>query len=161
MKTRTRKTRNGTKQLQNPGALKPVSGATPALRRLLGLPRWTIILLTVALVAGASFAAFELLLPGRIPPELVGQWRVVGGELSGMTLEFKRNGSMTGKALVNGQENVIEGEAEVTGNTLRTTTTNPFTAKSETGTQTIVSLTETELITQDAKGTRIKMVRVQ
>jgi uncharacterized protein (TIGR03066 family) len=77
-----------------------------------------------------------------------------------MTLEFRRNGSMIGKAIVNGQLNVMEGMAEVNGNTLRTTTTNPYTGKSETGTQTILKLTETELVTQDDKGTKITMKRV-
>jgi uncharacterized protein (TIGR03066 family) len=115
----------------------------------------------VAVVFAASFAVFEFVLPGRIPPELVGEWRVVDGAQSGMTLEFKRNGTMTGKALVNGKEHAIEGEAEVSGNTLRTTTTNPFTKKSETGTQTIVVLTATELVTEDASGTKITMKRVR
>jgi uncharacterized protein (TIGR03066 family) len=153
MKSKTRKA----KQAPNPQAKapKPAGGNAASGRK------WILMVAAAAVVCAASFAVFEFILPGKIPPELVGEWRVVGGDLSGMTLEFKRNGSMTGKALVNGQENVIEGEAEVTGNTLRTTTTNPFTGKSETGTQTIVTLTETELVTQDAKGTKITMTRVR
>jgi uncharacterized protein (TIGR03066 family) len=125
------------------------------------LSRWLLIGLCVALVAGVSFAVFEFVLPGKIPPELVGEWRVVGGPLDGMTLEFKRNGTMTGRAVVNGKHNEMEGEAEVSGTTLRTTTTNPMTGRSETGTQTIVTLTRTELVTEDQKGTRITMSRVR
>jgi uncharacterized protein (TIGR03066 family) len=115
----------------------------------------------IAVVTVASFAVFAFILPGKLPPELVGEWRVVGGDMHGMTLEFKRNGTMIGKAIVDGKDHLLEGQAEVTGTTLRTTTTNPFTGRSETGTQTIVSLTETELVTEDAKGTRITMKRVR
>ena len=45
----------------------------------LRLPKWLVVDIAIALVAGASYAACVFLLPGRIPPELVGQWRVVGG----------------------------------------------------------------------------------
>lgn len=67
--------------------------------------------------------------------------------------------AMIGKAMINGKEGLIEGSAHVSGNTLRTTPTNPFTRKEETGTQTIVTLTETEFVTEDQRGTRISMVR--
>jgi hypothetical protein len=67
---------------------------------------------------------------------------------------------MIGKARMNGKEGLIEGMAEVDGKTLRTTTTNPFTGRKDTGTQTIVTLTETEFVTEDQKGTRITMKRV-
>src|SRR5262245_46877949 len=138
MKTGIRKGRSP-KPAQDRGAPKPAP-------RVFGLPRWAVILLTIALVAGVSFLAFEFLLPGRIPRELVGRWRVVGGSMDGTTFEFQRNGTMIGKATVNGKEGLIEGTAEVSGNTLRTTTTNPFTRKSDTGMQTIVTLTETEFV---------------
>ena len=123
------------------------------------LPKWLVGLVCIALVAGVSFVAFELLLPGKIPPELVGEWRVVGGQMDGTIFEFQRNGAMTGRLTKDGNDRLIEGTAEVGGNTLRTTTTNPFTKRPETGTQTIVTLTENEFVTEDAKGTRIRMVR--
>jgi uncharacterized protein (TIGR03066 family) len=132
-----------------------------APQRLLGLPRWAVILLTVAIVAGVSFATFELLLPGRIPPQLVGQWRVVGGPMDGTIFEFQSNGTMIGRKSLGDKEGLIEGTAEATGETLRTTTTNPFTRKAETGTQTIVTLTENEFVTDDHRGTRVTMIRVR
>jgi uncharacterized protein (TIGR03066 family) len=152
MKTKARKS----KKTQSPGA--PATVQAP--RGPLWLPRWLLVALCIAVVAGVSFAVFELVLPGRIPPELVGRWRVVGGPTDGMTLEFRRNGTMLGKATIDGKDGVIEGTAEVTDNTLRTTTTNPFTGKGETGRQTIVTLTETDLVTEDARGNQVKMVRV-
>jgi uncharacterized protein (TIGR03066 family) len=123
--------------------------------------RWVLMAVAIAVVAAASFAVFEFILPGKIPPELVGEWRVVGSNLSGMTVEFRRNGGMTGKAIIDGKESVLEGHAEVTGNTLRTTTTNPYSGRSDTGIQTIISLSEMEFVTEDEKGMRITMKRVR
>src|SRR5262245_39224123 len=123
----------------------------PQVRRW--LPMLFAFLIAIAVVAGGSFALFNYLLPSRIPEEMVGEWRVVGGDLSGMTLEFERNGRMTGRSVLKGIEREMEGEAHVTGTTLRTTTKNPLTGKSATGIQTIISLTETELVTEDQKGT--------
>jgi uncharacterized protein (TIGR03066 family) len=152
MKSKTHKAKQAS--IPQAKAPKPAGGNAASRKRLL-------LVVAVAVVFAASFAVFEFVLPGKIPPEIVGEWRVVGGDWSGMTLEFKRNGSMTGKVFANGKDNVIEGEAEVDGKTLRTTTTNPYTGKSETGTQTIITLTPTELVTQDAKGATITMQRVR
>jgi uncharacterized protein (TIGR03066 family) len=161
MNAKARKTGNGAKQKQNPNAPKTSTGATPAPRRLLGLPRWAVILLLVAIVAGTSFAVFQFLLPGRIPPQLVGQWRVVGGPMDGTFFEFQSNGTMIGRRTLGDKEGLIEGTAKAAGKTLRTTTTNPFTRKAETGTQTIVTLTENEFVTEDERGTRVTMVPVR
>src|SRR5262245_17205177 len=124
-------------------------------------PQWAAALLAVALAAGATFALFEFVLLARLPAEVVGEWRVVGGEMDGATFEFRRNGTMVGRLTVQGKEGLIEGTAEVSGKTLRTTTTNPLTGKAETGTQTIVTLTEREFVTEDGKGTRVTMTRVR
>jgi uncharacterized protein (TIGR03066 family) len=144
---------------QNQRSPKTPGSAVLGQRRFLGLPRWVFILLLVALAAGASFVAFELLLPGRIPAELVGHWRVVGGQMDGTIFEFQRNGAMIGRKSLGDKDGLIEGTAEVSGNTLRTTTKNPFSGRAETGTQTIVLLNDTELVTEDRQGTRIAMVR--
>jgi uncharacterized protein (TIGR03066 family) len=125
------------------------------------LPQWAAALLAVALAAGGTFALCEFALLARLPAEVVGEWRVVGGELDGATFEFRRDGTMVGRFLMQGQEGLIEGKAEGSGKALRTTTTNPFTRKAETGTQTIVTLTETEFVTEDGKGTRVTMTRVR
>jgi uncharacterized protein (TIGR03066 family) len=153
MKSRAR----NLKRSPNPLAKAPnLAGGNATGRR-----KWLVIVAAAVVVAAASFAIFEFVLPGRIPPELVGEWRVIGGELDGMTLEFNRNGTMRGTAVVNGKRNEIEGEAQVTRTTLRTRTTNPLTGRSETGIQTIVTLTETDLVTEDARGTQITLKRVR
>jgi uncharacterized protein (TIGR03066 family) len=138
-----------------------ISSAPEAPPRRRWLPQWAATLLAVALAAGATFALFEFVLLARLPAAVVGQWRVVGGEMDGATFEFRRDGTMVGKLTVQGKEGLIEGKAEVSGKTLRTTTTNPFTGRAETGTQTIVSLTERELVTEDGKGARVTMQRVR
>jgi uncharacterized protein (TIGR03066 family) len=156
MKAKTHKAGKHAQANNNP-ATSP--GVSP--RRLFGLPKWLVILLVVGVVAGVSFAAFELLLPARIPPELVGEWRVVEGPLKGMTLEFKRNGAMTGRAVIDGKAGEMDGTAEVDGDILRTTTKNPLSGKRETGSQHIVTLTDTDFVTQDDKGTRVVMRRTR
>ena len=150
---RTRRHRDGTAQTGG--------GGKPPAPRARWLPKWAAVLLVVALVAGGAFAVFEFILPSRIPRELVGEWRVVGGELSGATFEFRRDGSMTSTFRTGDKEFAMDGKAEVTGKTLRTATNNPFTGRAESGTQTIVTLTETEFVTEDGKGARITMKRVR
>jgi uncharacterized protein (TIGR03066 family) len=161
MKAKARNANNPAHQKQNPNSAKATTNAMPAPYRLLGLPRWAVILFVVASVAGASFAAFAFLLPGRIPPALVGRWRVVGGQMDGTIFEFQRNGTMIGRKTLDDKEGLIEGTAEAADRTLRTTTTNPFTRKAETGTQSILTLTENEFVTEDESGTRVTMVRVR
>jgi uncharacterized protein (TIGR03066 family) len=123
------------------------------------VPKWALVLLVIAVAAGATFALFEFVLIARLPAELVGRWHVSEGEMAGATLEFRRNGTMTVRMTVAGKDYLMEGTATVSGKTLRTTAENPLTGKAETGAQTIVTLTETELVTQDGKGTRVTMRR--
>jgi uncharacterized protein (TIGR03066 family) len=151
MKSKTRKA----KQTPSPQAKPPKpSDGNAGTRR-----KWIIMVAAAVVVAAALFAVFEFLLPDRIPPELVGRWQVVEGDWAGMTLEFKRNGAMTGRPL-GAQDRLVEGHASVEGKLLWTTTTNPFTGREETGTQKILTLTGTELVTEDSKGTRITMKRI-
>jgi uncharacterized protein (TIGR03066 family) len=159
MKSRERKLKHAPNRLHGmPGK---AGRGTTAPRSDRTRRKWVLVIAIIAIAFVASFAVFEFVLPGKLPSELVGEWRVVGGPMNGMTLQFKRNGTMIGKATVQGKDSEMEGQAEVAGNTLRTTTTNPFTGRPETGTQTIITLTETEFVTEDPKGTRITMQRIR
>jgi uncharacterized protein (TIGR03066 family) len=115
----------------------------------------------VAVAAGGTFALFEFVLLPKVPAEMVGRWQVVGGTMNGAVMEFHRDGTMIGRHFVDGKEAVLEGSVVVRGKTLHTTTVNPFTNRAETGIQTIVTLTETEMITEEKSGTRVTMKRVQ
>ena len=123
--------------------------------------RWLKVLLVLIAVAGSTFALFEFVLIARVPPELVGRWQVIDGPFRTMTMEFQRDGTMTGRAVIDGQERELEGTASMRGNKLTTTTTNPFTGKRDSATQTVLSLTDTEFVTVDEQGTRIVMRRIK
>jgi uncharacterized protein (TIGR03066 family) len=138
----------------------PLTPAKP-LRRGRWLPRWAVVLLIVALAAGASYALFDLVLPARLPQELVGTWRVVEGDMRGATFEFRRDGTMLGRYIQGSKEGIIEGTVAVEGKTLRTATIKPFTKRTETGAQTIIALTDTEFVTEEPRGSRIRMERVR
>jgi uncharacterized protein (TIGR03066 family) len=140
------------------GLAKPAGNSSVSVRGR--VPRWGIALLVVVLTAAGTFALFEYVLVSKVPPELVGRWRVVGGQMDGFVMEFTRQGAMTGRKTATDEEPIIEGRARVSGKTLSTTTLNPYTGKEDTGTQAIVSLTATEFVTEDAKGMRISMQRL-
>jgi uncharacterized protein (TIGR03066 family) len=153
------KTLKGSQASKNSEA-KTVGGTKRPVSRRRWLPTWAIVLLLVALSGAAAYALLDYVILAKVPTELVGRWRVVSGQMTGATFEFRRDGTMIGRMFVDGKENVLEGKAKSDGKTLRTTSTNPFTGKSETGTQTILTLTATELVTEDKNGTRVMMERV-
>jgi len=124
------------------------------------LRNWGIGLLVVLLGAAGTFALFEFVILSKIPPELVGRWRVVGGQMEGAIFDFHRNGAMTVSMHRDGKEWRMDGTAEVSGKTIRTTTEHPITKEEQTGRQTIITLTETEFVTQDANGTEVRMQRL-
>jgi uncharacterized protein (TIGR03066 family) len=157
MKAKARKSKQG----QHGQTATPTPAVSQPPRGGLRLPKWLLFVGCIALVAGVTFVVFEFVLPGRVPPELAGKWRVVGGPMDGTVFEFQRNGTMIGRRPMGDREGRIEGTAEVIDQTLRTTTTNPYTGRTETGTQIIVTLTETEFVTEDARGTRVTMTRVR
>jgi uncharacterized protein (TIGR03066 family) len=159
MKIKTRKDKRKNQETRD--TQKTPGANSPSGKRRFGWPKWLAILAVIGVIAGVSFAAFDFIIPGRLPPELVGKWRVEGGPLQGMTIEFKRDGSMNSRAFVDGKQWQMSGTAEVDGKTLRTTAENPFTHKMDTGSQTIISLTESEFVTEDKTRTRITMRKVQ
>jgi hypothetical protein len=92
------------------GTAQPSAGEPPAPGRGRWWWPWAVALLAIALTAGVTGALFEFILSGQVPPELVGRWRVVGGEMTGATMEFRRDGTMVGKFTAAGKEGLIEGQ---------------------------------------------------
>ena len=150
--------RKARKQAANP---RPAAPGNPPPRGGRRLFRWAVVLMAIALAAGTSYALFDYVLPSRLPAELLGTWRVVEGDMRGATLEFRRDGTMLGTFIQGDKEGTIEATVEVEGKTLRTTTVNPFTKRPETGAQTIIALTDTEFVTEEPRGSRIRMERVR
>ncbi|MCI0461454.1 MAG: hypothetical protein L0Z62_31270 [Gemmataceae bacterium] len=124
------------------------------------LLKGTAALLVIALVGGATYALFHLVLWARIPNQMAGKWLVHEGELHGATLEFFRNGTMVGTVNLDGRKATIQGKVEVEGDKLHITSIHPLTKKQHTDTQTIRSLTDSEFILVDRKGTVIRMERL-
>jgi uncharacterized protein (TIGR03066 family) len=117
-------------------------------------------LFAAALLVG--FLAYRWLRPG-LPEEVVGTWRVQGGEQAGAVLEFRRDGSF--QALMDWpgkrEKGVVEARVEVEGETIRFLSVNPITQREEAKMQTIKQLTETEMVLEDQRGARSKLIRVE
>lgn len=110
----------------------------------------------------------KLIPPGQVPAEsraderdLIGKWVVVGGEQDGATFDFLRDGTMVGRINLKGREGIINARVTVSGSKLHITTQDPTTKRDYTVTQTIVTLTQQDLVVEDEKGQRIRMQRVQ
>src|SRR5689334_12014614 len=93
------------------------------------VPRWVVAVLIVGVLAGGGIVAYEYLKPSRLPPEMVGRWRVVKGyQDSNATIEFFSDGTMIARVPgLDGTEGVVKARIEVDGDTLKTISTNPFT----------------------------------
>src|SRR5262249_23643103 len=132
-----------------PAADKP----TARKRRL-----WPLLLICLLGSAVASFVIFKYIAP-RIPGELVGTWRVVEGPLKGATLEFTWYGTATATEYKQGKKETVNFSVEVDEDIIFLTTRDAF-GKQETLTQTILEVTDNELIIQDADRKTYRMVRV-
>jgi hypothetical protein len=131
-------------------------GTPPAQAPRRWLPGWAVPVLCVAVGAAVTIAVFEFWILSRLPTALLGKWVVVEGEMEGATLEFFRDG--TGKLTNRGNVGTVKAKVSEDGKTLWTTVADPVTGKEVTHTQTIVSLTETELELED-RGTVLKLER--
>ncbi len=148
------KRRRATGEGPPPGAPRPAAG-----RRL---APWARALLWLALSAGATFAAFELLSPTRLPPALRGTWVVVEGDLKGASLEFFRDGTLIGKVKKDGERRAVEekpreeillrGQVRLHEDTLHVTTEGPGPGGQSVAEQRILDLTESQLVLEDEAG---------
>jgi hypothetical protein len=133
-----------------PAAVKP----TAPKRRL-----WLFLLLCLLGSSVASFVIFKYIAP-RIPRELVGTWQVVEGDLKGATLEFRWYGTATATEYKQGKKETVDFSVEVDDDIIYLTTKDAF-GRQETLTQTILDLSDNELIIQDADRKTYRMVRVR
>jgi uncharacterized protein (TIGR03066 family) len=138
------------------GASGPLQPAAPRH----WLPRWAVAVVCVALSAAATFAVCEYLLLSKVPRALLGKWVVAEGELEGATLEFFRDGTMRLRFSKEGKQLDDTVKIRTEDKTLWSTTRNPMTGKVETASQTIVSLTDSQCVLEDEKGTVLRLDRV-
>jgi uncharacterized protein (TIGR03066 family) len=146
----------GTKYFNGPGlAAARVRRLSPRLKTvLLGL-------VCMALSALATFSAFEIFAPVRLPAAMRGKWVVVEGKgLRGAVLEFFADGRMVGTVQTDGKEVTINGRVEVQGNHFRVTT-GPTEAVQVTEPEEILELTDRWFVVQDSRGEILIMERLQ
>jgi uncharacterized protein (TIGR03066 family) len=121
--------------------------------------RWVVQVLCLIVAAAGTWAATEFFILSKLPRELLGKWVVTHGEQEGATFDFYRNGTMEGRINVRGNEGIVRASVRVEDKTLFSTTTNPNTGQSLTRSQTIVTLTDRNLVLQDDRGQLLKMER--
>jgi uncharacterized protein (TIGR03066 family) len=124
------------------------------------LPKWTMPILCFFGSAAGTIALFEGVLLGEIPAMMQGKWVVVEGELEGASLEFLRDGSMIGTIKADGKEAAIKGKVHMAGDGFRLTTSNSPNGIEVTDEQTILDLSDEQLVIQDRRGEVLKMTRV-
>jgi uncharacterized protein (TIGR03066 family) len=143
---------NGRIATHQPAA--PPSAARPVRRwRMLGLMLLLLVGSTVV-----SFVVFRYIAP-RVPPELVGTWRVVDGDMKGATLEFRWYGTGYATMVKQGKQETAESSVRVRGKRIYMTYQGPRPNDEDTVIQTILTLTDDELVIRDQDEITYRLVR--
>jgi uncharacterized protein (TIGR03066 family) len=126
---------------------------------------WPFLLVCLLASTVVSFVIFKFVAPSvvapSIPSELVGTWQVVDGDLKGATLEFTWHGTAIATSHKPAGKEVTNSSVKVEGKRMLLTTEDPRTHKSETVVQTIVNLTDNELVIRDEDKITYRMIRIQ
>jgi uncharacterized protein (TIGR03066 family) len=120
---------------------------------------WGLLALWLFLAAGGAWAALELVVWNRLPPELVGKWQVKEGPMAGGAFYFSRSGTLEIHGNNQGRYYTLKGRVALEGKNLLTTTQNPRSQQDETRTSVIQELTANSLILELESGEVLKMVR--
>jgi uncharacterized protein (TIGR03066 family) len=146
---------------------KPAAAEQPAAAPAAPKPARNVRVVLVSVMLLLFLGAFGLtyivslyVLP-RVPRELVGTWQVVEGDMKGATLEFSPLGS--GSATMfnkQGKKEVAESSVRVRGKRIFMTYKAPGTGQEDKVIQTIVKLTDDELVIRDQDQTTYKMIRI-
>jgi uncharacterized protein (TIGR03066 family) len=140
------------------GSPTPQGAAAPASSK----GRLALILLVCLLGSLAvSYVVFKFFIPASVPNELVGTWQVTEGPLRGATLEFRHDGAVIATLTIKGKKEVTTQSAKVDGKKLFLTTKDPDTKKDDTVIQTILILTDDELVIRDEDKRTYRMKRVR
>jgi hypothetical protein len=134
---------------------------TPSSNQRSPFKKVVVFSLCVILAGGMTWGAFEFVIWSKLPPELVGQWVVVGGPQDGATFDFSRNGSLEAHFNHMGSDQVLQGKVTVVDNTMRITTRNPHNGQDDTKTCRIKELTERTLLVEFPNGEVFRMARAQ
>jgi uncharacterized protein (TIGR03066 family) len=125
---------------------------------------WLILLVCLLGSSVVSFVAFKYVVPRilgtDIPRELVGTWQVMEGDLQGATLEFTWYGAATAIRDKHGKKEITTSKAKVVGKVLLLTSKDAATGLEDTVTQSILQLTEDELVIRDEDRKVYRMKRI-
>jgi uncharacterized protein (TIGR03066 family) len=122
---------------------------------------WIFLLLCLASSTLVSFVVFKYIAP-TIPHELIGTWQVAEGPLKGATLEFLWHGTAIATSPdKQGKKETTDSSVKVEGKTIYLTSADGVTGKRETVTQTILKLSEDELVIRDEDRKTYAMTRVR
>jgi hypothetical protein len=111
------------------------------------------------LAGGGSWAALELFVWNKLPPELVGTWRVKEGPMAGGAFHFSRYGTLEIHVNNQGRADALKGRVAVEDKTLLITSHNPRSQQDETRKSAIQELTASTLILELESGEVLKMAR--
>jgi uncharacterized protein (TIGR03066 family) len=126
---------------------------------------WLFLLLCLCGATVTSFVIFKYIAPSivapSLPPELVGTWQVTEGDLKGATLEFRWHGTALATSYnKQGNKETVQSSVEVDGRKILLTSKDAEKGTTETLTQTILKLTEDELVLRDEDQKTYRLVRV-
>jgi len=140
---------------ESPVAL-PAPQTKPTGKRRL----WIFLLLCLAGSTLVSFVIFKYIAP-TIPHELIGTWQVTDGPLKDSTLEFRWYGAAIARENVKGKIEEATQSVKVVGNKMLLTSRDEVTGKEDTVSQTILTLTDDELVLRDEDHRTYSMKRIR
>jgi uncharacterized protein (TIGR03066 family) len=128
-------------------------------RRWPPIQTWLFVGALFLVSAGVAYFTVAWFLRPTLPDEIVGDWRIEGGEMNGTRVSFARDGTFTTFVLNDGKEVEVKATVRKQGDTLCYTMTLPNTGQKVTRTQTIKSLTERQMIVEENRQ-QSRLVRV-
>jgi hypothetical protein len=136
-----------------------------------GVWKSALVLLSITLTAGITYAVLHFFILARIPRELIGTWVVTEVKTTGSDpadealkegrFDFHSDGTMICRTNMDGKGYTITATVEVDEKTLRITSINPHTKQAVTDVQNIRALTADQLVIEDRKGTVLVMERLR
>jgi uncharacterized protein (TIGR03066 family) len=120
---------------------------------------WVIMVLCLFGAAVISFVVFRFVVP-PVPRELVGDWQVTEGPLRGATLEIRAEGIAIATISRDRKKLITKSSVRVQDKQILLTTQDDKSGELETVTQSILKLTDNELVIQDEDQNVYRMRRV-
>jgi uncharacterized protein (TIGR03066 family) len=116
-----------------------------------GLGNRRVFLILAICLIGSAIASYLIVkyIASAVPQELVGTWQVTDGPLKDATLEFLWYGTAIATEYVNGKKEITRQSVKVTGSKILLTSWDDKTGKEDTVSQTILKLTNDELVFRD------------